>query len=340
MSGYSPEQIRGWLQQAGAEKIRLSATGNFFSTCPFHFDKSPSFSMHGTSGLYYCFSQSCGATGNMRTFLMRALGWTRDQTEALTGKWDEDDASEAIEFALSIPEYKDRFKREQATTENTIAEHMLGAFAFCPKYLLKRGFDPEVLEAWSIGYDFSTGRVTIPVRNHDGTLVGITKRADENAPGAKYVHLGFSKGSFIYGLEAVPKKADELWVAEGQLDAVALDQMGLPHGFAVSTLGARVTERQVALLGNYRRVILAFDNDFDGVQATLRTGSGLTNSKAEEILVASAYPAGIKDPADLLRRPREDQKQFLTTLKPYELWAVETLLSLATPPTGKHNARI
>jgi len=337
MSGVTPEKLQKWLVEAGAQRIRLSPTGNFISTCPFHADTSPSFSIHGTTGLYHCFSQSCGAVGNAFTFVTRALGWTRDRAIEELGAWDGDDADKVVAELLTFPDYADRFKSgDLGPTETSISAHQLGAYSFCPRYLLNRGFDKAVLSAWEVGYDLTTGRVTIPVRSMDGLLVGISKRADEGTPGAKYVHLGFNKGSFLYGADQAPR-GSEVWVGEGQLDAIALDQFGLPRGFAVSTMGALVSEAQIKLLSVYKRVVLCFDNDMNGVMATLRVGHGLTQTAVEQILVADKFPQDIKDPADLLLATDKQRSTFINELTPYELWSVNTLLTISE---GKNNARL
>lgn len=337
MSGVTPEKIQKWLVESGAKRIRLSPTGNFVSTCPFHEDNAPSFSINGTTGLYHCFSQSCGAVGNAYTFVTRALGWAKARAVEEFGAWTDTDADRVVGELAKFPEYADRLRSgSTSTSELSISSHTLGAYNFCPKYLLQRGFDKSVLAAWEIGYDLTTGRVTIPVRSLDGMLVGISKRADEGTPGAKYVHLGFNKGSFLYGADQAPK-GSEVWVGEGQLDAVALDQFGLPKGFAVSTMGARVSDAQIKLLSLYRRVVLCFDHDLDGVTATLRVGDGLVQTAVEEIFVADKYPEHIKDPADLLKSSPEHRDAFVNQLTPYELWSVNTLLNLSE---GKNNARL
>lgn len=337
MSGVTPERVQKWLAESGAQRIRLSPTGNFISTCPFHADKAPSFSIHGTTGLYHCFSQSCGATGNAYTFVTRALGWARARAVDELGAWDDDDADRVVGELLSFPGYEDRLRpSDGGVGQVSISAHTLGAYNFCPKYLLQRGFDKDVLAAWEIGYDLTTGRVTIPVRSLDGLLIGISKRADEGTPGAKYVHLGFNKGSFLYGADQAPPRS-EVWVGEGQLDAVALDQLGLPHGFAVSTMGALVSDAQIKLLSLYRRVVLCFDADANGVSATLRVGSALVETAVEEILVADTFPTGVKDPADLLLTSPEQRNTFITTLIPYESWSVHTLLNISE---GKEHARL
>jgi DNA primase len=337
MSGVTPEKLQKWLVESGARRIRLSPTGNFVSTCPFHEDNAPSFSIHGTTGLYHCFSQSCGAVGNAFTFVTRALGWTQAKAVEELGAWDGDDADKTVELLSKFPDYADRFKsRDDSVSETAISAHQLGAYNFCPRYLLNRGFDKAVLSAWEVGYDLTTGRVTIPVRAVDGLLVGISKRADEGTPGAKYVHLGFNKGSFLYGADQV-SAGSEVWVGEGQLDAIALDQFGLPRGFAVSTMGALVSDAQIKLLSVYKRVVLCFDNDLNGVTATLRVGNGLVQTTVEEIFVADKFPDNVKDPADLLRATPQERHNFITQLTPYELWSVNTLLNLSE---GTNNARL
>ena len=291
----SAKKIQDFMEQAGCQKIRPSGEGELVSSCPFHASSSFNFSMNTITGLYVCYSNKCGASGNLATFLMGALHWSVKkatiQQESLGIQFPEDDEEEAP----APPTYDER-RLKGARQENVgVSERTLALYEQCPAYLLDRGFHKDVLKRWEIGLDLRTKQVTIPVRDAGGRLVGLSRRQTYEKAMPKYLHLGFRKGQYLFGGHF---RADTVEVGEGQLDAIALNQLlGVP---AVSTMGARVSKRQANLLaGSYDSVVLAFDDDSDGRSATRRVGDQLLNIMGPACVRVRSF-VGLKDPGDLL----------------------------------------
>ena len=299
-------RIRGWLEALGCRNIRVSGSGNLVCSCPFHSDTHASFSISVDTGQFICFSESCGEKGGPVSFLMKAFGYSADK--AVTAVKDlslrEGAGSGVPDTLQGILSYLDGIK----TTDTPLNEAILGIYDFCPDYMIQRGFsDKKLLKKWEIGYDQESARVTIPVRDAGGKLVGISKRATHTDAQNKYLHLNFSKGNFLYGEHLLPS-GGPLWVVEGQLDALAIDAMGL--GGAVSTMGSRVTARQIDFLATLGRrkakgtwkpcykVILAYDQDLAGEAAMTKLGEGL-ESRGVYCFVAGVPPPH-KDPCDLM----------------------------------------
>lgn len=314
------DRVRAWLEQAGCRDIRLGASDNLVSTCPFHEVKDGTqFSININSGAYCCFSGKCGVGGNIITFLVRALDWSWQKAI-----WAAEQFRFVTEFKNEelIP-FEERNRHGRPAREKIVDEALLGLYEFCPKYMLRRGFTKDTLRKWEIGYDVGIERVTIPVRNEFGQLVGFSKRGIFDFQKPKYLHLDFPKGEYLYGLCFHGKgyRKRPVWVTEGQLDTIALDQLGR---VSVSTMGTRISKTQVQLMAKFGTVILALDNpevDEDGRKTILRVGDDLLALKAPGSIFVPEYPKGCKDAADVLQKAtKAETKEFVTNLYPYEDW--------------------
>lgn len=153
-------------------------------------------------------------------------------------------------------------------------------------YMLRRGFDWTTLDHWDFGWDERTHRITFPVRDEKGRIVGVKARVtDDRHPkylvlgdprerkGDPYYHFGrYLTGNVVFGLhEAVDSfmslehgETAELVVCEGELDAIALWQMGYRNAVALN--GSNLTDRQATLIRSYANsAIFFFDFDKAGL---------------------------------------------------------------------------
>jgi DNA primase len=315
------------LKPAGRERLK--------GLCPFHSEKTPSFHVHTGRGFYYCFG--CGAKGDLFDFVMQTQGVDFAEALQLLGRR----AGIEVEVGrtgrgggrrrdlVALNELAQGFFQAQLRAEG-------GREALA--YLRGRGLTEESVEAWGLGwapaswdgllrhaltegardddllavglisenergrrYDRFRGRVTFPIRDRLGRLVGFAGRVlGDEVP--KYLNTPetelFDKGSLLYGLDraraAIRERAACL-VVEGYMDVIALHQTGFDH--AVAALGATLTEAQAQELQrlDVERLLLAFDADEAGQRAVL---AGLDQSVGRRFLVrAVTVPAG-KDPAD------------------------------------------
>lgn len=312
----SAEQIQQYLEMAGAGMIKPSGD-NLIATCPFHADTHRSFSMNTETGQWCCFSQSCGEQGSLLTFLMQGCGYSFEKAKDIADTWSEwEGAGEAWE---EWPEFGHR-RENAADKQSSIQEALLGLYDFCPRYMTNvRKFTKPTLRRWEIGYDSETERVTLPVRDERGELLGFSKRTTKNED-PKYLHLGFKRSRVLYGEFFCPKDA-EVWVAEGQLDALALYEMGVQY--PVSTMSAKVGQRQIQRLALYPRVVLAFDADSDGRGAAEKVGGALVESGHREVYVARNF-GRYKDPADILGKGTDKRRRrFLSKIEPFDLVRLE-----------------
>jgi DNA primase len=150
------------------KKIRMAGPDNIIALCPFHDDSSPSFAMNIHNGLYICYA--CGEKGAFRTFLTK-IGLTTEQIRVNYGRTLE-------ELKKNAPPPPDPLQPGIIVDSNKhIPEDLLGIFHRCPEDLLAEGFTEEVLQDFGVGVDIAHHRITFPLRDLQGNLVGISGRA-------------------------------------------------------------------------------------------------------------------------------------------------------------------
>ncbi|WP_017672551.1 DNA primase [Blastomonas sp. AAP53] len=319
------------VQRAGRE---------FKACCPFHNEKTPSFTINDDKGFYHCFG--CGAHGDAIRFMTdhQGLGFM-DAVKEL-----------ASEAGMSVPAPDPRAARQaeeraslhdvcQAAQDWFVAQLNSAAGQEARAYLKNRGFTAETIERFGIGfapdsrngmksalaridedllieagllikvddkapYDRFRGRVMIPIRDPRGRVIAFGGRIlGQGEP--KYLNSPdtplFDKGRTLYNLHlAAPasRQTGRIVVVEGYMDVIALAQAGF--GECVAPLGTALTEHQIERLWKMvDRPLLCFDGDNAGQKAAMRAAArALPLLKPGLSLGFVSLPAG-QDPDDLVR---------------------------------------
>lgn len=308
-------------------KVKQTSNSNVAALCPFHDDSNPSFYMNIENGLWICFS--CGLRGSLHGFL-KQVGLPYSTI---------DDVMEPVRAQLELFRRKEKYKREAKFFSDPyvgdvlLPEALLGVYEYKPDGLVAQGFDPKLLRSMDIGFDRRLNRITFPLRDLYGNLVGISGRATiaGDEPRYKVYRGGYrsKEGKHItgdfgenfdeeYGNFEV-KSHRFLWNAHNVYPSALIDQRGwdpiivvegykaclwmVQHGFptTVALSGASIGEDQRNLLIRMSGgpIILFLDNDAAGIRATRREGKRLMKS-VNELWVAT-YPDGYEDksPDDL-----------------------------------------
>jgi DNA primase len=285
--------------------VRLKKAGaNFVACCPFHNEKSPSFTVSPTKQFYHCFG--CGAHGNAISFVMeyQGLGYV-DAVKELA----ESAGMQLPEFerrgAKSEPEGPDLYEIMQQAA-NYYREQLKSAPSAID-YLKGRGLTGQVAARFGIGYapagwqnlqsvfpdyaakplkdcglvidgeggrryDRFRDRIMFPILNQRGSVIGFGGRVlGEGEP--KYLNSPetplFEKGRELYGLSqarAAIREAGRVVVVEGYMDVVALAQHGVEY--AVATLGTATSATHVQkLFRQTDEIVYCFDGDAAGRRA-------------------------------------------------------------------------
>jgi DNA primase len=261
--------------------FKRSSAGEIIAKCPFHKEgreRHPSFSMSlkpGKEGVFYC--HTCHATGSLANFL-KLVGVSPLVVADIVSTTD--------------ARAKTWYKEEHTGDRSFLPESILGAYHKCPMTLLDEGFSMRILDEHGVGFDESTQRITFPLRNLDGKLIGISGRSVLPNSFPKYLIYTAKdipqvpdyvtpKKDFIWNLDKVYAKqnlgiVDRIYIAEGFKVCLWLIQ----HKYtdAVALAGSTATRAQRELLGNFNvEFVLALDNDDAGLSGMLDIGQYLLN---------------------------------------------------------------
>ena len=320
--------------------VELKQAGrNWKGLCPFHDEKTPSFNVNPDREIFHCFG--CQAGGDVISFLMQNEGLSFPEAarslaaelgiEIPEGRDDRDAGLTArIYEANSVTQdlYREALREDQSKAARN--------------YLVARGLDGAVAEEFGIGYapasweavavrlrerriasevgvragllaerktktghyDRLRGRVTFPIQDVRGRVIGFGGRALEADQEPKYLNTPetpvFQKRQALYGypdaLEPI-RRAGRAILCEGYFDRIAFARAGLRE--ALATCGTALTsEHGAALRRRTREVVLVFDGDEAGQAATEKA---LAILLPHGLRVRTALITGGQDPDDVLR---------------------------------------
>jgi len=230
------------------------------------------------TGLYLCFGGSCGAKGRL------------DHV-------DMDDEIGALRAKLKRIEHPEAAAPVQTYDESWLRQFNKGH----PYWTTIRKFKQTTVKRFDLGFDPQTNRLTIPIRDSQGRLLGAIYRSLGNER-PKYLHPhGFRTGRHLYGAHLVNDRT-KVALVEGPLDAVACWDARVP---ALAVHGSRLTEEQAHLLRwlGIDTVVPFFDRDTAGRRAATRVREILSDM----IVLHGTYQPSWsgKDPGEL----RPDQRR-------------------------------
>jgi len=319
--------------------VNLKKSGrNFVGLCPFHSEKTPSFNVNVERQIFHCFG--CGEGGNAITFLMKHENLTfPESARALARELGIEVPERETSGEAGLGE---KLRAANQVAQALYAEALTRPQAEAARdYLARRGLGSEEIERFGIGfapgsgrallgrlerekipaslgtragllgksehgdrhYDMLRGRITFPIQDARGQVLGFGGRALSDEVKPKYLNTPespvYKKREVFYGLHfglAAMRRAGRAVVVEGYFDCIAMHRAGVEE--AVATCGTALTvEHARALRRRTSRVVLVFDGDDAGrhaVEASLRVllPEGL---RVEAVLL----PSG-QDPDDLL----------------------------------------
>ncbi len=342
MARYS-EEILNEVRQSNdivdviSQYVHLKRSGrNYFGLCPFHNEKSPSFSVSPDKQIFHCFG--CGVGGNVITFVSQIEGLNFVETvqmlaeraniqlPTLQNNGDtqreilKDKVYKVNEFTaeyyhqnLYKPQAKmaQEYVKKRQLTNETLKSFRIGfsgKFDELYQELKKQGFqEQEILESGLVNknergqyIDRYRNRLMFPICDARGRVIAFGGRVlDDSKP--KYINspenVVYSKGRHLFGLN-VAKKGDtkKLLIVEGYMDVISLHQRGITN--VVAPLGTALTEQQGWLLRkNSEQIILSFDSDDAGIKAKLRAIDILQNMGCDLRVIQLE---GAKDPDEYI----------------------------------------
>ena len=320
-----------------SQYVTLKRSGrNYFGLCPFHKEKSPSFSVSPDKQIYHCFG--CGVGGNVFHFLSKI--------ENITFRESIEELAERAGITLPVLDSREDTKQMELKTKvyeiNALAAQFYHENLYKPsskiaqEYIKKRKLDNKTLQSFLIGYsgnfdelyqmlkqkgyteeqmmassmivksdrgrylDRFRKRVMFPIQDVRGKIIAFGGRVlDVSKP--KYMNspetIVYSKGIHLFGMNLAKNSGSKkIIIVEGYMDAISLHQRGINN--AVASLGTALTEAQGRLLRKYsEQVIIGYDADGAGQAATLRGLEILQNLGCD---IRILQIEGAKDPDEFV----------------------------------------
>lgn len=289
-----------------SEYVNLKRTGSSFKgLCPFHNEKTPSFSVSRERGYFHCFG--CHERGDAISFIMKIenLNYV-DALKFLAEKY-------GMTLEESYTSKENIEKRNRLYEINSMAAKFymrnLLTHDFPQEYMQKRGLSKRILNKFFLGYakndnglyeylksknvtvedmlelglvskfsnrivDKFQDRLIFPILNNKNKVIGFGGRTLTDNK-IKYLNSPesdiFKKRNNIYGVNIVNKSRNrnKILLVEGYMDVIGLYNKGIDY--AVATLGTALTEEQAKIVKRYgNEVYIAYDGDTAGIKATLR----------------------------------------------------------------------
>ncbi|MCX5806226.1 MAG: DNA primase [Proteobacteria bacterium] len=330
-----------------SQHVKLRKSGKDFSgLCPFHSEKTPSFTVSIEKQIYYCFG--CHEGGNVINFLMKFENMTFQETlENLAHEYGVEIKKGGTKRSNSF----DAMSKLADYYHNNIKNNRVAL-----EYLSRRGITSDVIDEFKIGYsdrsrnsirtfiknsgiprdvllntgilrlkdteiyDMFMGRVVVPIIDVNKKVIGFGGRTIEKEGFPKYINSPespiFSKGTSLFGIDKTRKhitEKNEVFIVEGYFDFIALYTAGLKN--IVSTLGTSVTEEQLIRLRNYTdNITLMLDGDEAGIKSALKLIGRLSDMDINGSMVV--LPDG-HDPDSFIKKEGMDAlNKLINTKKP------------------------
>ena len=330
---------------SGYVRLGKKSGANMFGLCPFHSEKTPSFSVSPDKQIYHCFG--CGKGGGVINFVMEIENLSFPEAVEFLARRagmplpEQEDDAESRKRARLLNLNRDaaRFYYEQLSTpagqaaRDYMARRRIGpataknfGIGFAPdswdslrKAMRAKGYsdfdmaDAGLLKRGRSGgfYDTFRNRLMFPVIDVRGNVIGFSGRIlGDGEP--KYMNspetLVFNKSRNLFALNLAKKsKSGYIILSEGNIDVVSLHQAGFDS--AVASLGTSLTAEQARLLSRYtKEVIIAYDNDGAGFKAAQRAIGILEKL---DIKVRVLRMSGAKDPDEFIQNKGPDAFRLL-----------------------------
>lgn len=318
-----------------SQYVVLKRSGrNYFGLCPFHKEKSPSFSVSPDKQIFHCFG--CGAGGNVFHFISKIENVNFVESVQIL--------SDRVGIQLPTLDSGDDTKKQLLKSKvyeiNEIAAQFYHENLYKPTsklaqdYVKKRKLDNKTLKAFTIGYSAKYNELykelvnkgykeeeilasSLVIKNQDGSYVDRFRKRfmipirdvrdrviafggrvlDDSKP--KYINspenIVYSKGRNLFGLNVAKRNPmDKIIIVEGYMDAISLYQRGITN--VVASLGTALTEAQGRLLRRYsNKIIIGYDSDGAGQAATMR-GLEILQNLGYDVRILQLDDPNVKDP--------------------------------------------
>ena len=336
-------------------------SSNYITHCPFHDEKTPSFTVSPQKQIYHCFG--CGKGGNVITFLQEYEGLNFVEAVERLAEFNN----------VTVPRSSNSNRSDHSEIyelNNMIADFYFSTlknkkYEFVVDYLKQRGVNGETAKKFTIGYadfdqhdllaklkekfseetilksgnflknekgiyPFYRKRLMFPIKNHSGNIIGFGGRTiDDSLP--KYLNSKdspfFNKSRELYGFNNAKQdhKSDYFIVTEGYMDVIMLSQHDVNN--AVASLG---TAFSLAHLQNLfklkKKIVFCFDSDEAGLKAAWRSFQFSLNQIFEDRTIRFLFLPEGEDPDSYIQKNgREEFEKKISRSMQLESFAFQYL---------------
>ena len=330
--GYLPvseivERIGGTLKRVGRE---------FVTHCPWHDDTNPSLTINDDKSM--CFCHVCRNGGDMIAYVQQKQGLSfRDAVDYIAGVFnivvelDNEDPELAAQQRAEKKRQISLLESQQVTFKQNLNDPRAERIK---DQLRQRGITPEASREFGIGICSSgafEGRITIPIHNYKGELVGFVGRATREDQLAKYKNSEnsdlFNKKSLVfneYRASSAIIEADSVIFVEGHLDVVSMWQAGIRNTVAMQGTGAPDPLVLKRLARKVKTFILCYDGDAGGRKAVEQfiSVAGPMALAGELSVSVVSLPEG-SDPDEVIRSGG-DLYQYIVSAPNWLDWIIDT----------------
>ncbi len=357
------EEVRSRLniEDVIGEYVQLKRAGrNFKGLSPFSAEKTPSFVVSPEKHIWHDFSSGKG--GDVFSFVMEVEGLDfRAALEQLARKAGVELAQYDTQKSGELAAKKKRLQEANELAARYFQQCLLKNDHALEYVFMKRTLSKEIVQEFRIGYapddggglvrilgkkgftgkeldeagltnryggDIFRGRMTVPLMDQAGQVIGFTGRILRDEPNApKYLNtpqtLLYDKSRHVFGLSQAKdaiRKRDEAVIVEGNLDVVSSHQAGVKN--VVATAGTAITDGHLRALNRLSgNVKLAFDGDKAGLAATERA-IPIAQAAGVELSIVS-LPGEAKDPDELIKQSVELWQSAIKDSRPVVDWVLE-----------------
>lgn len=350
-------------------ELKRAGNGNFVALCPFHNEKTPSFSVSPSRNIWHCFG--CGEGGDSIGFVMKYENLSYP------------DALERVAEMMNFPlEYEKSNTPKNFHILEDITKFYQSLLFENPQmleYIANRGITRQSIEQFRLGFSgnsfqtinflnannydktqanefgligrdktrewaFFIERLMFPIHSTSGKVVGFGGRSINPNDPAKYKNSPqsriFNKSRLLYGYHFAKErvyKERKIIVCEGYIDVIMLHQAGFKN--AVATLGTALNAQHIPLLKKGEpEVIVSYDGDNAGINAAFRAAQILSSASMSGGVVI--FNDGL-DPADMVTQGKlEELNALFSAPKPFIEFVIEHIVARfdITKPLQKQKA--
>jgi DNA primase len=307
-----------WWRPAGDGK-------NIQAPCPFHAESTKgAFYISITTGMFIC--HSCQARGSLITFLKELDAPPKLRATILNSVGDQ----------LFSKARREKLKKDALSKHTPLNESLLGLFDYCPTDLVRAGFDKDLLRKYDIGFDKQHMRITFPIRNHFGVLMGISGRTvvgdyprykiykgkEFSKFSDRYPDYHFEKKYFLWNMHNVypsaffGDEAEPIIAVEGYKAALWMIQNGFKN--TVAFMGTYMSLMQQVLLQRINSPIFLFLDNTDSARKGVYE-AGIKLREGSKVRVCN-YPHHCNDGAQPDSLTNEEIKAVVKESVDWNRW--------------------